>query len=250
MRLLDRLRLADRTAKLVATPVEIERLGFGPHPLGDRAGLIERRERLGWSDDIDTVGVVLAVYEGQHLGIGNATAAGTDAELQPTTGDDVDSCCHLCQKRRMTEAVARHDDAEPKASGLRGERREQRPRLEGRAVGIAAKRHHVIPKPRVLEDGHLIRLFPDAKDFFVAEIDLARLDTEGHSTSVHCQRWNASAVCHLERRNVQGPLPQSHRAAASKQRNGRRIEVCPPRGRRSRGRPHRSTCRSLPSSVR
>jgi len=43
---LDRLRLTYRAAQAVAASVEVERLGLGPHPLGDRARLIERGESL------------------------------------------------------------------------------------------------------------------------------------------------------------------------------------------------------------
>ena len=101
MRPLDRLRFAYRAAENVAASVEVERIGLGPHPFDDRAGLIERGESLGGSHHVDAIRVVFAVHHRQRLRIGDAAPAGADAELEAATRNVVDSCCHLCQKRGM-----------------------------------------------------------------------------------------------------------------------------------------------------
>ena len=62
-------------------------------------------------------------------------------------------------------------------SRLRGQRRQQRPALEGRPGRVAADRHQVVEQPRVLDLRDRVRLPPDPQEVVV--VDLHR---RGHQT--------------------------------------------------------------------
>jgi hypothetical protein len=186
MRALDRLRLADRAAEPIAAPVEVERLLLAPEPLDQRAGLGEVGQRLIDRHHVDAVRVVLPVHELRVSRIAYGAAARADPEDQPPGRDDVDRGRHLGEHGRRANPVTGDDHAQPQPAGLRGERRQQRPRLEGGTGHVAAQRHEVIPEPGVLELGHAVRLAPYPQDLRIAEARLAGLDPEAQRGAVRC----------------------------------------------------------------
>ncbi len=183
MRPLDRLGLADRAGELVTAPIEVKGLILGPQSARNRARFGQSPDSLGRRDDRHAISVVLPADALQERP-GQLAAAGPDPEVQPSSGDHVHRGGHLGQQRGCAEPVACHDHAKPQPLGLRGQRREQRPGLQGGSPYVPAQRHHVVPEPGVLEHSDRVRVPPGPQDLLVADIRLAGLDAEAQPVAI------------------------------------------------------------------
>ncbi len=194
VRALDGLGVAERTGEVEVGAVEVERLGLGPQPADDRAGLGEALHGVVEVVEGQAVRVVLA--PGQRVAGARARA---DAEVEPAAGDDVDGRGDLGQHRGRPEAVARHEQPEAQPVRLRGEGGEQGPALEDRPVRVAADRHEVVEQPGVLDLGDRVRLVPHAQDVVVADLLGGGHDPEARRLR-HRRRDAASSADVLVRR--------------------------------------------------
>ena len=168
-----RLGVAERPVSWTELAVEVERVGLRPQAPDDRARLGEAADRVGEVVERQTVRLVLA--PGERMARSRARA---DPEVEPPAGHDVDGRCDLGQHRRWPEAVARHQQPDAQALGLRGEGGEQRPTLERRAAGVAADRHEVVEQPRVLDLRNRVRLPPHPEYVAVSDLHRRRHDPE------------------------------------------------------------------------
>jgi len=131
-------------------------------PSSNRSKRSQRRQR-------DAVGVALLLVP-----------AGTKAELEPAAGDDVDGGGHVGQHGRVPVHHAGYLAAEPDPPrGLRygGQ---HRPGLEVRPGQVTAQRIEVIPVPRRLEQGDLVRRDPRVAELFPRLMLGPCLDREAH----------------------------------------------------------------------
>ena len=100
----------------------------------------------------------------------------------------------------MAVRHARDERAEPHARGLAGDPREQRPRLEGRAAGIAVERLEVVEDPDAVEAGVLGER--RARDELVPrELVLRDVEPPAHRTLRRLARRRRTA-----RRSSQRPM--------------------------------------------
>src|SRR5687768_14005630 len=77
----------------------------------------------------------------------------------------------------MPERVAGHEHAEPDPRRLRGDRREQRPRLEAAVLGAAVGVDQVVDEPGMIEP-QLLGLEELLEDLVPAHADLAQEQPE------------------------------------------------------------------------
>src|ERR1019366_315032 len=90
----------------------------------------------------------------------------------------VDGCGYLAQHRGWADPVAGHEQPEAQPLVLWGERREQCPALEGRAVRVNEYRHEGVEQPPMLDPGDRVRLAPDPQEVVVGDLHGGGHDSE------------------------------------------------------------------------
>ena len=162
--LLDRLRFAPGIGDGEVVAGEV-----GDRVVEERAddldALVEAIEPLGERAELDAVGVRL-----HHV------PAGTHAELEPTTRDDVERGGHV--RRHGWMPVVHPVHHRPEAETLRGLRQsgQHRPALEVRTVVRLGQRIEVVPVPGRLEHRDPVGLFPGVEEFLPRSVVRRRLD--------------------------------------------------------------------------
>ena len=110
--------------------------------------------------------------------------AGSDPELKPPAGDDVDSAGHVGQDRGVPVDHPGDLAPDPDPSGGLRQRGQGGPALQVGPVEVTGERVEMVPVPCALEEGYAVGGDPRVTHPLPGHVLRARLDVESHAVSL------------------------------------------------------------------